>query len=59
MITLSDVKHTRAPAKRFGPGIETTISTMPPDSVDLEMQPQTDHEILVQSNISHHGSTVV
>lgn len=52
-------KQFGAQTKRFGPSIETTISTVPPHSFDLEMQPQTDHDILVQSNISHHDTTVV
>ncbi len=55
----SNKKHFGAQPKHFGPSMETTISAVPRHSVDLEMQPQTDHEILVRSNISHIDSTVV
>ncbi|KAL2045928.1 hypothetical protein ABVK25_011924 [Lepraria finkii] len=47
-----------AQAKRFEPSFETTISTVP-QNIHFEMQPQRDHEILVQSNISHHDGTMV
>ena len=60
--TLADRYHREegyngAPGQRFGPSLETTISTVNPDSVDIEMQPQTNHDILVQSDISRHDST--
>ena len=60
-LTLADryhrEKYNGAPGRRFGPSLETTISTVHPDGVDIEMQPQTNHDILVQSDISRHDST--
>lgn len=59
IIVISNDKQLRTHADRFGPSMETSISSVPPQSVDIEMQPHTDRDIIVQSHISHHDLAVI
>ena len=44
--------------KDYGPGTVTYISSMPPDDIDLEMQPRGAREILVRNQLSHHNAAI-
>ena len=56
---LSAYKNEKPPGVFYGSTMETTISTLPPDTFDFELQSQQSDGIRVQNDIRYDSDTVV